>query len=314
MSNRTLHETPFKPSKFENQRILFLGNAYSPLSTACLQALVELGCDTVVASYNPLSKDTWQLFRNTLKSRGWRPVLRKGADVMHRKTRNALRRGGFPLPGFGSLPELTRKLGLKAIRCVHPNNAEFVEKVRLLGVDLIVVAVLSCILKKELIGVPPLGCVNVHLSLLPHYRGPRPSYWVLANRETTTGVTLHYIDERIDSGDIIVQREVPILRNDTESTLIDRSTPVMTALLHEAIPLLLAGKAPRIRQDDSKASYYSFPPREPLIPGRRNRGRAFPTGRTQRNAAVPLYNRPKWPRQWWGKISSFLTQPLRLWL
>jgi folate-dependent phosphoribosylglycinamide formyltransferase PurN len=278
MSNRPLHEAPFKPSKFDDQRILFLGNSYSPSSTACLQSLVELGYAPMVASYDPFTKNIWRLFRNSLKSQGWGPVLRKAADVMRCKTRIALRRGGFPLSSFVSLPELTLTLGLKAVRCVHPNSAEFVEKVRLLGVDLIVVAVLSCVLKKELIGVPRLGCVNVHLSLLPRYRGPRPFYWVLANRETTTGVTLHYVDEGIDSGDIILQRELPILPDDTEFTLSDRSAPVMAALLHEAIPLLLAGKAPRIRQGSSKASYYSFPPRRPLIPGRRNRAHASAKG------------------------------------
>src|ERR1700726_1278490 len=101
----------------ERPRILFLGNAYSPLSTACLQALVELGYETIVGFYDPFSKGTWQLLRSRLKSRGWGPVLRKAAHLTQCKTRMALRNMGFRLSRFVCLPELSHTHGLKAIRC-----------------------------------------------------------------------------------------------------------------------------------------------------------------------------------------------------
>jgi len=180
---------------------------------------------------------------------------------MQAKARFALRRAGVLVPGFASLPELILVRRLTVIRCSDPNSAEFVEQVRQLGVALIVVAAFARILKKTLIGVPRLGCINVHSSLLPRYRGPEPFYWVLVNRETRTGVTVHYVDEGIDSGDIILQRDLEILPNDTVTTLVDRCAGLAGELLCRAIPLLLTGKAPRIPQDPKLASYYSFPPR-----------------------------------------------------
>lgn len=243
------------------QRILFLGNSYNPLSTACLESLVELGHDTIVGAYDPLSQGSWQLMRKRLKSRGLGVVLRKAAYLIRSKTRIAFRGARIPLSGFASLPELCRVRGLNVIRCASPNGLEFLHQVQLLGVDLIVVASFSWILKHPLIGVPRLGCINVHPSLLPLYRGPEPNYWVLANFEQKTGVTIHYIDEGIDSGDIILQRELRIRPNETLTTLTERSIRRAAELLREAIPLLLGGQAPRIHQDHSTANYYSFPPR-----------------------------------------------------
>jgi folate-dependent phosphoribosylglycinamide formyltransferase PurN len=243
----------------ERHRILFLGNRYNPLSTACLQALVELGHAPVVGIYDSLHRGAWRLFRKRLKSRGWSFVLRRAFSLIRCKTRIALRSMGVPLAGFASLPELSVVRGLDTIHCTNPNSAEFVQQVQLLAVDLIVVAMFARILKRELIDVPRLSCINVHPSLLPRYRGPEPFYWVLANQEKTTGVTLHYIDEGIDSGDIILQRELEIRPNETEITLMDRSAIVAAELLREAIPHLLAGQTTRIRQDHSAATYYTFP-------------------------------------------------------
>ena len=205
------------------------------------------------------------------------------------KARIALRRVGVPLSGFVSLQELTRTLGLNVIRCTDPNSAEFVDHVKRLGVDLVVVAGFGRILKNTLIGTPRLGCVNVHSSLLPGYRGPEPFYWVLVNQETTTGVTLHYVDEGIDSGDIILQRDFAILSNDTATTLVDRCAGVAVELLCEAIPLLLAGRAPRIPQNPSSASYYSFPPRGASVRKARTRIHALPAARAGQKACGSLY-------------------------
>src|SRR5450631_2954043 len=108
----------------ERQRILFFGNSYNSFSVACLQALVDSGRETIVVSYDPLSKGSWQLFRKRLKSRGWILVLRKAVGLMRVKVRIALRRVGVPLRGFASLPELILVRGLTVIRCTDPNSAE----------------------------------------------------------------------------------------------------------------------------------------------------------------------------------------------
>src|SRR5712692_5374337 len=223
--------------------ILFLGNSYNPWSIPCLQTLVELGHHIVVGRYDPLIKGVWRLLRESLRSRGWSFVLRKAAYLRRSKTRITLRRMGVPLSGFASLPELCRARGLRMIRCTNPNGAEFIQQVQLLGVDLIVVAGFPRILKRALIDVPRLGCINVHPSLLPRYRGPEPCYWVLANQENTTSVTIHHVDEGIDTGDILLEGKLEIRPNETEITLGQRVARVAGELLREAIPLLLAGRA-----------------------------------------------------------------------
>ena len=97
----------------ERQRILFLGNRYSPVSTACLQTLVEMGYEVIVGVYDPLIQRGWRrLFRKRLKSRGWSFVLRRALYAVQCNTRIALRGMGVPLSGYASLPELSRARGL----------------------------------------------------------------------------------------------------------------------------------------------------------------------------------------------------------
>ena len=256
-------------------RILFLGNSYNRLSVECLKALVDLGYDLVVGSYDSSAQGAWQLIRNRLKVRGGSFVLRQAIHLAWASTRLALRRAGVPRRGVASVPELCHAYGLKVISCTHPNSAEFVQQVRSLEVDLIVAAAFGRILKRELIEAPRRGCVNVHPSLLPRYRGPEPFHWVLANHEEMTGVTIHYMDEGIDTGDVILQKEFEIAPGETEITLKERSVQVAAKLLGEAVPLLLAGKSARVGQDHSAASYYSFPPRGAAMARLSHRPRAF---------------------------------------
>src|ERR1039458_5844729 len=259
----------------QGQRILFLGNSYNRFSVECLKALVELGHDLVVGSYDASAGGAWQLIRNRFKVRGGSFVVRQALHLARGRIRLAFRRVGAPRRGFASLRELCQAYGLKTIPCTDPNSAEFVKQVRALEVDLIVVAAFGRILTRALLESPRLGCINVHPSLLPRYRGPEPFYWVLANNDETTGVTNHYMDEGIDTGDVILQKEFEIAPGDTEITLKERSVQVAAKLLGEAVPLLLAGKSARVGQDHSAASYYSFPPRGAAMARLSHRPRAF---------------------------------------
>jgi folate-dependent phosphoribosylglycinamide formyltransferase PurN len=280
---------PEQAREVKQPTILFLGNVQNPFSVGCLQALIELGHDTVIGFYDPSTQGIWRVIRNKLKSRGWRFVLRKGAYWMRYKTRLALRGAGIPLAGFASLPELCSAHRLNVFPCDHPNSAAFVQQAKSLGVDLIVVAAFGRILQRALIEVPRVGCINVHPSFLPRYRGPEPWYWALANGEKTTGVTVHHIDEGIDTGDVILQEELEIHPHETESSLRDRSIQVASGLLRKAVPLLLAGTAPRIPQDHSIATYYSFPPKRALDHGTRGRIQATEEPRAAGGASVPLH-------------------------
>ncbi len=103
---------------------------------------------------------------------------------------------------------------------------------------------------------PRLGALNLHGSLLPRYRGRSPVNWVLVQGETETGVTLHYMEEKPDRGDIVAQKRIPITPEDTALTLFAKMTPGAAELIRETYPLLRTGQAPRLPQDHSQASYF----------------------------------------------------------
>ena len=98
-------------------------------------------------------------------------------------------------------------------------------------------------LKQPLLNLPRLGALNLHGSLLPRYRGRCPLNWVLVHGETETGVTLHYMEEKADRGDIVAQKAVPITPEDTAVTLFAQMTAAAGQLLRETYPLL-AGRPP----------------------------------------------------------------------
>ena len=124
-----------------------------------------------------------------------------------------------------------------------------------LAPDLIVVVAYGKILPPSVLDYPRLGCINAHVSLLPKYRGAAPMQRAIMEGEKETGVTIMYMNEGLDTGDVILQKSFPILAEDDFEAIHDRSAEVGGQLLLEAIPLLEQGKAKRIKQDDSLATY-----------------------------------------------------------
>lgn len=241
--------------------ILFLGNSNNPLSVGCALGLVESGHRVVLGIHDPVSKNQIKLLKSSLASRGLGFVVRQTSLLMQARLRRWLVNAGIRLHGCFSLDELSAAYHLPKIPCRNPNSPEFVQRVREINPDLIAVAAFGRILKNELIETPGLGCINVHPSLLPRYRGPNPYYWALANRETKSGVTVHFIDEGIDTGDIILQSDFCLERGESEATLQAKAVKTAPALLNQAVLLLAHGNAPRIPQDESLASYFALPPR-----------------------------------------------------
>jgi methionyl-tRNA formyltransferase len=121
--------------------------------------------------------------------------------------------------------------------------------------ELIVVAAYGKILPVDILELPRLGCVNVHSSLLPKYRGAAPINWAILNGESESGVTIMYMAEGLDTGDIIAQRATPIALDDTASTLHDRLAEMGAGLLTEVVAQLESGTATRTVQDDSLSCY-----------------------------------------------------------
>lgn len=133
---------------------------------------------------------------------------------------------------------------------------ESVEDLKALAPDLCVTAAFGQILSQEILDIPRIGTVNVHSSLLPKYRGSSPINWAIICGENITGVTTMMTDKGMDTGDILLQREVEILPQETAGELTIRLADVGAELLVETIRLLEKGQCPRKPQDHEKMSYY----------------------------------------------------------
>ena len=145
---------------------------------------------------------------------------------------------------------------------VSLKTGDALEQLRELQPDLIAVAAYGKILPAEILELPRLGCINVHSSLLPKYRGAAPIHWAILNGETETGVTIMHMAQGLDTGDIILAQSTPIDPDETVETLHDRLAELGAGLLSQAVVQLEAGTAPRIPQDDSRSCYAPMLSRE----------------------------------------------------
>lgn len=126
---------------------------------------------------------------------------------------------------------------------------------RSLQPDVIVVVAFGQILPKEILEIPPLGCINVHASLLPHYRGAAPIHWSVIQGETKTGITTMFMDEGLDTGDMILKKEIAIGLEDTTGEIHDRLMQLGAEVLNETLFLLQQNTVPREKQDAALATY-----------------------------------------------------------
>ena len=130
------------------------------------------------------------------------------------------------------------------------NNEEFINEIKNLNPDVICVVAYGKILPKEILEIPKKGCVNVHGSLLPKYRGAAPIQWAVLNGEKTTGITTMYMDTGMDTGDIILKQKVEIGENETTGELWGRLAKIGGELLVKTLNLIENDNAPRIRQGE----------------------------------------------------------------
>ena len=130
------------------------------------------------------------------------------------------------------------------------DNTEFIEKIKSLNPDLICVVAYGKIIPEEILNIPRLGCINVHGSLLPKYRGAAPIQWAVINGEKETGITTMYMDKGMDTGDMILKEKVEIGENETTGELWDRLSKIGAELLVKTVKLIEDGKAPREKQGD----------------------------------------------------------------
>ena len=151
--------------------------------------------------------------------------------------------------------ELCLQHGLTLLQPEKVREEAFQEKMKSLQPELFVVAAYGQILPKSLLKIPKHGAVNVHASLLPKYRGAAPIPWAILKGEKLTGVTTMMMDEGMDTGDILLQIEIPIGEKETSETLHDRLALLGAQLLLETVRGMKAGNLHPIPQDHSKATY-----------------------------------------------------------
>ena len=150
---------------------------------------------------------------------------------------------------------LAEKLSLPVLQPAKAREENFISALRALQPDLIVVVAYGQILPPAILEMPRHGCVNVHTSLLPKYRGAAPIQWAIANGDAETGVTLMQMDAGLDTGPVLVMRRTPILATDDSQILHDRLAQLGAGLLVETIPAFVAGKITPQPQPAEGASY-----------------------------------------------------------
>ena len=134
-------------------------------------------------------------------------------------------------------------------------DGEALDLLRKMEPELILVAAYGKILPKEILELPAKGCVNVHSSLLPKYRGAAPINWAILNGEEKTGVTLMYMAEGLDTGDMLAKAETPIDLNEDAQSLHDRLSQMGARLLAETLPAIASGTVTAVPQDDGQSCY-----------------------------------------------------------
>jgi methionyl-tRNA formyltransferase len=157
---------------------------------------------------------------------------------------------------FASVRDLAFQHHLPVYQPEDPNHPAFMAAMGRLAPDFLFSCYYRHMLKPPLLALPTRGALNMHGSLLPRYRGRVPVNWVLVNGEMETGMTLHYMEEKADRGDIVAQKRVPVTTEDTAFTLFAKMTVAAEEVMGEAYPLLRAGRAPRVPQDLARASYF----------------------------------------------------------
>ncbi len=198
--------------------------------------------------------------------------------------------------------ELALRVNLPMLQPERARNEEFIEALRRAQPDLIAVAAYGQILPKSILDLPRFGCLNVHTSLLPKYRGAAPIQWAILNDERETGVTIMKMDAGLDTGDILAQEPTAIQAQDTSETLHDRLAKMGADLLARTIPDYAAGK---IQPRPQPAHGVSYAPKIKKHDGQID----------WRQPARAIWNRVRGLVPWPGAFTHLPEQPrlLKLW-
>ena len=158
---------------------------------------------------------------------------------------------------FPPVKEKAVELGLPVLQPARVRDPAFTAALKELAPDAIIVSAFGQIIPKEILEMPKYGCINIHASLLPKYRGAAPIQWAVIDGEEVSGVTIMRMDEGLDTGDILNAREIPLAADETGGSLFDRLARLGGELLLETLPLLEAGEIRPVKQPAESPTPYA---------------------------------------------------------
>lgn len=176
-------------------------------------------------------------------------------DVVTVVTQPDKRKGRGKKMMFSPVKEVAIAHDIEVLQPQKVREPEFIEKLKTYEADVIAVVAFGQILPEEILNMPQYGCINVHGSLLPKYRGAAPMQWAVINGEKETGITTMYMAKGLDSGDMLLKEEVPILPDDTYGTIHDKMMKVGADLLIKTIEGLKNNSIQPEEQDDEQSTY-----------------------------------------------------------
>lgn len=211
----------------------------------------------VIISKNSLSEKKSLFIRNF----GIVQVAKMGLVVIKDKVLNVVDMlcGSHLLKHKKSIKAFCKMNRVPFFKQQNVNQRDFIAKLRELNLDLIVSFSAPSIFKSELLSLPRKGCINLHCSLLPQYSGILPSFWTLFYDERETGVTVHYMDNEIDNGDILGQKSVEILESDSMFDIIKRTKMIGGRLMVDVIHDIMTNNVKLVKNKVNHEKYYSWP-------------------------------------------------------
>lgn len=185
-------------------------------------------------------------------------MLEAGIEVAAVVTQPDKVRGRGHKVTFSPVKETAAAHGIEVLQPVRIRKDEETKKrLKAIAPDVIVVIAYGQIIPQDILDIPPMGCINIHASLLPKYRGAAPIQWAILNGETVTGVTTMKMDAGLDTGDMLLKKEVPIGAKDTGGSLTKKLGAAGAELLLETLSGLQAGTIVPQKQDDTQAGMYA---------------------------------------------------------
>ncbi|TXT54886.1 MAG: hypothetical protein BAJATHORv1_50139 [Candidatus Thorarchaeota archaeon] len=208
---------------------------------------------------HPRKMSFFRYIKNHYNLYGLKDFIRMGFRYFKKKyVHKVMRSIGFNRPLDAE--HLLKKHGCPIHRPKNVNSSKFRETLKDYDLDLIVSVASSQIFKTKLLNLPKIGCINMHGSLLPKHKGINPSFWALLEGDRETGISVHFMDESIDTGKVLKQQKVPILENETLDSLSKKIANLGVDVLIEALNLIESGIADKKAfYPTGEGSYHSFP-------------------------------------------------------